>query len=188
MMSCPSQWSGSWLMFYNGSSRSGGGFTRPWTMATSSRTSLDRSSVHSRERMDVDDMIEPISCPSIPRSSITWTVVGIRKDLLVYLSIYIYIYIYFFFFFCGYGVWGSTLHWLLNGGCDSLHSHVVDFHWLGGLIFGENPFSFPALSKAEPFDFLAFPFLISPSSVRLVSLTPLLACFALNLLNFLPNF
>ena len=77
-------------------------------MATSSRTSLDRSSVHSRERMDVDDMIEPISCPSIPRSSITWTVVGIRKGLLVYLSVYIYIYIYlvlfillllFFFFF-----------------------------------------------------------------------------------------
>ena len=117
MMSYPSLRSGSWLMFDNGSLRSGGGFTCPWTTAIGSRTSLDRSSVSSRERMD-----------------------------------------------------------------------VVDFHWLGGLVSGENPFSFPTLSKAEPFWFLAFPFLISPSSVRSVSLTPLVAYFALSLLSFLPNF
>ena len=73
-------------------------------MAIASRTSLDRSSVPSRERMDFDDMIEPISCPPILRSSITWTVVGIRKDLLVYLSIYIYIYIFFFFAVMAFGV------------------------------------------------------------------------------------
>ena len=50
-------------MFYNGSLRNGGGFTCPWTMAIASRTSLDRSSVPSREWMDVDDMIEPIKSP-----------------------------------------------------------------------------------------------------------------------------
>ena len=37
-----------------------------------------------------------LSTAPLPRSSITWTVVGIRKGLLVYLSIYIYIYIFFF--------------------------------------------------------------------------------------------
>ena len=46
-------------MFYNSSSRSGGGFTRSPTMATSSRTSLVRSSVPSHEQMDVDDLISP---------------------------------------------------------------------------------------------------------------------------------
>ena len=167
MVSCPSQRFGSWLMFYNGSSRSGGGFTRPWTTATSSRTSLVRSSVPSRERMDVGDMIEPISCPPISRLSITWTVVGIRKGLLVYL-IYIFIFLYFLllniyiYIFCGYGVWGSAPHWLLNGGCDSLHGHVVDFLWLGDLVFGKNLFSFPALSKVEPFDFFGLSFSYFP--------------------------
>ena len=93
MMSCPSQWSESWLMFYNGSLRSGGGFTRPWSTAITSRKNLDRSSVPSRERMDVDDMIKPITAANssgyLQYTHKTWVIITIIElNILLKLSIY----------------------------------------------------------------------------------------------------
>ena len=85
------------------------------------------------------------------------------------LSLFLFIYLFF-----SYGAWSSAPHWLRSGGCGSSQCHVFDFYWLECLVSGECLFSFPALSKAESFDFLAFPFSISPFSVRLFSPTRIL--------------
>ena len=76
---------------------------------------------------------------------------------------------------------------------DCLMATVAHFAatWLifigWGISFPVKIFSvFPHFPRQNLLISLAFPFLISPSSVRLVS--PLLACFSLSLLSFLPNF
>ena len=76
---------------------------------------------------------------------------------------------------------------------DCLMAAVAHFAatWLNfigwGISFPVKTFSiFPHFPRQNPLISLAFPFLISSSSVRLVS--PSLACFAPNLLSFLPNF
>ena len=62
---------------------------------------------------------------------------------------------------------------------------LIFFGW--GISFLVKTFSVsPHFPRQNLLISLPFPFLISPSSVRLVS--PLLACFSLSLLSFLPNF
>ena len=148
MMSYPSQRSKGWLMSCNGSARSGNECLCLWATTFSLRTVLLRSSITCIV-WTIMILVERTSCPPIPWSSISWTIIGIWKD---------YYYYYYYYYHFSYGAWSSAPHWLHSGGCGSSQCHVFDFYWLECLVSGECLFSFPALSKAESFDFLAFPF------------------------------
>ena len=110
--------------------------------------------------------------------------------MCIYIYIYIFSFIYFIiivFFFFAVMAFGVLLR------IDCLMAAVAHFAttWLifisWGISFLVKTFSvFPHFPRQNLLISLAFPFLISPSSVRLVS--PSLACFALSLLSFLPNF
>ena len=97
----------------------------------------------------------------------------------------------FFFFFGGCGAWGSALHWLLNGSvAHDMAMYSISIDW--GVSFLVKIFSvFPHFSRQKTFWSLPFPFVFLFScyfftfSLRLASLTSLVAHFALNLLNFL---
>ena len=138
--------------------------------------------------MDDDNMIKSISCPPIPRSSTLWTVIGIRKDLLIYCLLFFFLFSFFFFLFCGYGTWGSAPHWLLNGGLTHIMATCLILIGRGVLFPMKTFLGFSHFSRQNLliFGFPLFYFFIF--SLWLVSPTPLVTHFALSLLSFLPNF
>ena len=111
------------------------------------------------------------------------------KYVYIYLTFppLFFLFLFFFFFFFAVMAFGVLLRidCLMAAVAHFAATWLIFFGW--GISFPVKTFSvFPHFPRQNLLISLPFPFLISPSSVRLVS--PLLACFSLSLLSFLPNF